>query len=43
MARKLQNIPTAAFHDSTYNEEAMCGWVLCKNRVWKKYSENYEG
>ena len=34
MARKLQKVLTAAFHDSMYDEEATCGWVLCKNRVW---------
>ena len=43
MARKLQKIPTAAFCDYSYDEEAMCEWVLCKNRAWQKYSENCEG
>lgn len=43
MARKLQKVLTAAFHDSTYDEEATCGLVLCKYRVWQKYSENHEG
>lgn len=43
MARKLQKIPTAAFCDYSYDAEAMCEWVLCKNRVWQKYSENCEG
>ena len=35
MARKLQNIPTAAFRDSTYDEEAMCGWFLVKTEFGK--------